>query len=823
MKKKVLLIGWDAADWKIIDKLFAEGKLPNLQSLVKRGVRTQLQTLDPPLSPMLWTSIATGFRADIHGIGGFIEPSPDGNGIRPVTSTSRKVKAIWNILQQNGLKSNVVAWWPSNPVEPISGVMVSNLFQVANKPLNEPWVFPSGTIHPPEMEDTLRECLVHPHEITAQMLVPFVPNILQKKDLIKHLKIQGILKNIAQAATVHAASTLIQSETDWDFMAVYHDALDHFCHIGMRFHPPFRPEIDKEEFDDFQNIVEAGYRFHDLMLGRTLELVDENTTIILISDHGFYSDHQRPIYIPNEPSGPAVEHSPYGILVMAGPGIKKGEIVSRGSVLDITPTLLYYFGLPVGKDMEGKVLYQLFEEPVIAQYVDSWQNIPGNTGEHDETKKEDPIAAQEAMQQLVELGYIDPPGEEISKQIEKVVNESRYYVARNQINGGRFEQAITTLKEIFEKTGFHRYGQRLATCYLNKRMYSECQTLIEYLKNNPQPKEESIKEAVNENAEEPMYLEFLEGLYFLATNQYRKAQPILEEILERYPNNFQVQLNIANILADRKRFAEAEEAFIKALAIDDQNIHAHHGLGLALLRQENYNEALDEFLICIDLNFNFVRAHYHLGETLFKLKAFQEAEQAFLVCLKLAPNMIKPHRWLTEIYKYHLVDQLKLEEHFNLINKKITGNINIITGHFYADYSQVYALLENENYTIIQVTNPTILKAQLAEMDPEKIAKTLFFIPFHLLSFLSNDLNFKMIQLEKSQAALIQEYSKKGLNMKKEESISKQALEKIEEEKYKFQLWLNANPSIPILFIKEEETNPNYSIDLEKLADFLVL
>jgi predicted AlkP superfamily phosphohydrolase/phosphomutase len=154
MKKKVLLIGWDAADWKIIDKLFAEGKLPNLYNLVKRGVRTQLQTLDPPLSPMLWTSIATGFRADIHGIGGFIEPTPSGDGLRPVTSTSRKVKAIWNILQQNGLKSNVVAWWPSNPVEPISGVMVSNLFQVANKPLHETWEFPTGTIHPSSFEES---------------------------------------------------------------------------------------------------------------------------------------------------------------------------------------------------------------------------------------------------------------------------------------------------------------------------------------------------------------------------------------------------------------------------------------------------------------------------------------------------------------------------------------------------------------------------------------------------------------------------------------------------------------------------------------------
>ena len=138
-KKKVLVIGWDAAEWKVIMPLIQQGKMPAFARLMSRGVHGKLQTLDPPLSPMLWTSIATGFRADTHGIGGFIEPTPDGENLRPVTSTSRKVKAIWNILNQEGYKSNVLAWWPSNPVEPINGVMLSNLYQIATKPLGEEW------------------------------------------------------------------------------------------------------------------------------------------------------------------------------------------------------------------------------------------------------------------------------------------------------------------------------------------------------------------------------------------------------------------------------------------------------------------------------------------------------------------------------------------------------------------------------------------------------------------------------------------------------------------------------------------------------------
>ena len=126
-KNKVLLIGWDAADWKIIDKLMANGLMPAMKKLVDGGVRGKLATLDPPLSPMLWTSIATGVRPYKHGVSGFVEHDGKGN-VRPVSSHYRKVKAIWNMMTMEGYKSNIIGWWPSNPVESINGCMVSNLF-----------------------------------------------------------------------------------------------------------------------------------------------------------------------------------------------------------------------------------------------------------------------------------------------------------------------------------------------------------------------------------------------------------------------------------------------------------------------------------------------------------------------------------------------------------------------------------------------------------------------------------------------------------------------------------------------------------------------
>src|SRR3979409_2578218 len=90
LAKRILLLGWDAADWQIINPLLEQGRLPNLQRLIDSGVSGKIATLQPIISPILWNSIATGKHADKHGILGFVEPDPTGAGVRPVSSTSRR-------------------------------------------------------------------------------------------------------------------------------------------------------------------------------------------------------------------------------------------------------------------------------------------------------------------------------------------------------------------------------------------------------------------------------------------------------------------------------------------------------------------------------------------------------------------------------------------------------------------------------------------------------------------------------------------------------------------------------------------------------------
>ena len=360
--RKLLLIGWDGADWRTITPLMDAGVMPNLQKLVERGVMGNLTTLQPSLSPMLWTSIATGKRPLKHGVLGFTEPTPDGDRVRPVSSLSRRTRAIWNILHLEGLSSNVVGWWPSHPVEPIRGVMVSNHYHHAVAPMDNPWPVRPGTIQPERLVEPLGRLRVHPEEVTAAHLAPFVPDI-KKVDQEKDKRLSGLRRTVAECTSIHAAATALVQLEPWDFMAVYYDAIDHFSHGFMRYHPPRMTRVSEEDFELYRSVVATAYQFHDAMLGVLVGLAGDDTTIMLVSDHGFYADHLRPQTIPAEPAGPAVQHSSHGIFVLAGPGIRSDELLHGASVLDITPTILSLYGLPVGEDMDGKPLASVFSTP----------------------------------------------------------------------------------------------------------------------------------------------------------------------------------------------------------------------------------------------------------------------------------------------------------------------------------------------------------------------------------------------------------------------------------------------------------------------------
>jgi len=666
LAKKVLVIGWDAADWKVINPLLDAGLMPALEKLINKGSMGNMATLDPPLSPILWTSIGTGQTADKHGILNFVEPNPTTGDIQPVTVTSRKIKAVWNILTQEGFKTHLVGWWPSHPAEPINGVCVSNFFQNAVGKIEEPWPLPPGSIHPKELESIFEELRVHPDEITMSHILPFVPGA-KEVDQETDKAFNSIATMVAQASSIQSAATWILENKEWDFMGVYFDTIDHFCHSFMKYHPPRIPGIPEDYFELYKDVVSNAYRFQDMMLERLIALAGEDTTVILLSDHGFHSDHLRPLRLPHEPSAPALEHSPFGILCMSGDHIKSDERIYGATLLDIAPTILTLFGLPIGKDMDGKPLLQAFNESIAPDYIESWEKVPGECGMHSKEQLMDPWAAQEAMQQLVELGYVEPLEGDKKTRIEKTKNESDFYLARVYIHSKKYNEAITILDRLYsDNPEMVRFGLQLAVCYQQTNKTADFRRVVE-----------SLREKDKSHLPQ---LDLLEGTLLLSENKIRKALECLVRAESSSPHLPYLHAQIGNVYNKIKRWGDAERAFLKALSIDANNAIAHHGLGVSFLRQKKYEEATDEFFNAIGLTYHYPEAHYHLGETLFYLNEYDGSSKAFEVAISMVPGYKKAHQWLIKIYDDFLKQPEKAEQSRAFIKDKIKGTVYIVSG-----------------------------------------------------------------------------------------------------------------------------------------------
>lgn len=481
LRRRVLLVGWDAADWKVIHPLIDAGKMPTVARLVERGTMASLATLRPMLSPMLWTSIATGKRPFKHGIHGFSEPTPDGAGIRPVTNLSRKTKAVWNIFTQHGLTSNVVGWWPSHPAEPIRGVMVSNHFQQAVGPPEDPWPVPAGSVHPKALTDQLAELRLNPNELLAEHILPFIPRAAEI-DQERDRRLASCGKILAECTSVNAVATWLMQHEPWDFTAVYFDAIDHFCHGFMRYHPPRQEHVDERDFELYRGVIEAAYRYHDMMLHTLLALAGPETTVILMSDHGFHPDHLRPRVIPAEPAGPAIEHREFGIFVIAGPDIVADQLIHGVNLLDITPTLLTLFDLPAGQDMDGRPILEAFRDPPDIAPIASWDEVAGDAGVHPTDAQLDPVQSQAAIDQLVALGYIEPPPADRQQAIDNTVRELRYNLARSYMDDGRQGAAAEILETLYQRwPNEHRFGVQLASCFLALERIDDLRSVVDDL------------------------------------------------------------------------------------------------------------------------------------------------------------------------------------------------------------------------------------------------------------------------------------------------------------------------------------------------------
>jgi predicted AlkP superfamily phosphohydrolase/phosphomutase len=259
---KVMIIGLDGVPLDIIQRWAASGHLPTLRRLMKEGASGQLRSTIPPTSGPSWSSFVTGMNPGKTGIYDFLYRKEGTYHFPPVNASQRGGTTVWRYLSEAGYRVGVLNLPMSYPVEQINGFMVSG------------WMTPytaTDFIHPPELAAELEQ------EIGQYRIYPTETFTESRKD--SFLKATYDLLDMRTRTALYLARTK-RSDV---FMAIFFDT-DRVLHQLWHYLDPEHPW--RTDTEDRERVVRDYFQKVDESIGRLLEYADEETLVIILSDHG---------------------------------------------------------------------------------------------------------------------------------------------------------------------------------------------------------------------------------------------------------------------------------------------------------------------------------------------------------------------------------------------------------------------------------------------------------------------------------------------------------------------------------------------------------
>ena len=399
----VLLIGVDGLEWDVLLPLLHQGRLPALARLMKSGVYGRLETFSPTLSPVIWTSVATGKVPRKHGILHMITPSGPAGSLRLYDSRDRRTKALWNIFSDAGRTVHVIGWWLTFPTEKVRGSMVAqtntelqvDTVAAARRALGV-WKGglvrgQAGQVHPSRLQHRVMEIV---DEVVAELprsqaeIFGEAPS--PRSPLESELVENSLWALRADQIYFSVATKLLAPGDEFDLLMLYFGGTDVVSHRFWRYlHPEqFKHPPSAREIQEFSGVIPRYYERVDLFLGKLMAHLARDANVFVVSDHGMQATNRAQVFRPDLPaeaanSGGHDDPLP-GVLIAAGKQLRRssGELPRTasalpvlGNVLDLAPTILLLKGLPIGRDMDGRVLAEVlvdgFLEAHSPTYIDT--------------------------------------------------------------------------------------------------------------------------------------------------------------------------------------------------------------------------------------------------------------------------------------------------------------------------------------------------------------------------------------------------------------------------------------------------------------------
>jgi hypothetical protein len=373
---RVTIIAIDAGSLELVTTAAAEGRLANFGRILDSGAVMHLATLHPTSAEAIWAAVATGKLPQKNQVrsAGLYLPAGGGDPIRllpdfcfangvvrfgllteqPHSSAAVRSRTLWGILSQSGISTGVVNWPLTYPAPAVRGYVVSDRYvQLAATVSGSD---DAHLLYPPDLAEETRPVVrAASHEGLASVLGAAA------RDLPRRHQTPGQIDWVYD----QLARTLEESRAPQVGITRY-QSLDPVGHYFLRYAAPSRfGDVTDEERRRLGSVLESHYRLMDLAIGRAIDELERDDLLLVVSAYGMeplgFGKRMLERIIGDPELSGTHEAAPDGFLMAYGASVAKAPSLRRASVVDVTPTVLYFLGLSIGRDMDGFARTDLFQ------------------------------------------------------------------------------------------------------------------------------------------------------------------------------------------------------------------------------------------------------------------------------------------------------------------------------------------------------------------------------------------------------------------------------------------------------------------------------
>jgi predicted AlkP superfamily phosphohydrolase/phosphomutase len=371
---RVTVLAVDGASLDLIARATAEGRLPNFGRVVDSGAVMRLATLHPTSAEAVWTAIATGKLPQKNGVRSsavYRTPSSDeairllpdfcyASGLlrfgvlaeERLTSAALRARPLWSILTQLGIRVGVINWPLTYPAPIVRGYVVSDQYvQRSSSPTGDL----AAMVYPPELLTRMPPF----GQVTWNELPAIVP--VGTSAMPERHQLPGRADRLYDRLHQWLAETEPAQVSITRF-----ESVDQIGHYFLRYAVPQAfGNVSDDDRRRFGSILESHYGFVDEAIGRELAALGQEDLLLVVSGYGmeplgFGKRVLEQVIGDPEVSG-THEGAPDGFLMAYGASVVNTRQLRRASIVDLVPTVLYFLGLPIGRDMDGYARTDIFQ------------------------------------------------------------------------------------------------------------------------------------------------------------------------------------------------------------------------------------------------------------------------------------------------------------------------------------------------------------------------------------------------------------------------------------------------------------------------------